>query len=164
MGPVSASRFLQRALNLSTDAALATDGIVGPASIRALEAFLKRRGAEGERRLLALLNAFQGARYADLAAGPLRQPRLYIRLARADHGRGGMTVLCFTAAKDARQPHWSGTAVCIGCRHEWKRSLQWAHTRALNVPPAPSRKASSNGRLAPLMAMQNFAAIADARR
>ncbi|MGJ3630203.1 putative peptidoglycan-binding domain-containing protein [Sphingomonas sp. MMS24-JH45] len=52
-----------------TDAALATDGIVGPASIRALEAFLKRRGAEGERRLLALLNAFQGARYADLAEG-----------------------------------------------------------------------------------------------
>ncbi|MGJ3625939.1 putative peptidoglycan-binding domain-containing protein [Sphingomonas sp. MMS24-JH45] len=46
------------------------DGRDRRASIhRALEAFLKRRGAEGERRLLALLNAFQGARYADLAEG-----------------------------------------------------------------------------------------------
>jgi len=67
MGPTVAGRFLQRALNLLTDAGLAVDGAVGPASIAALKAFLARRGKEGETRLLALLNAFQGTRYAELA-------------------------------------------------------------------------------------------------
>jgi len=69
MGPAVAGRFLQRALNLVTDAGLAVDGMIGPASVAALKAFLARRGKEGETRLLALLNAFQGARYADLAEG-----------------------------------------------------------------------------------------------
>jgi lysozyme family protein len=67
MGPAVAGRFLQRALNLLTDAGLVVDGNVGPATIAALKAFKAKRGAEGEKRLLALLNAFQGARYADLA-------------------------------------------------------------------------------------------------
>jgi len=69
MGPSVAGRFLQRALNLVTDAGLAVDGNVGPASVAALKAFLSRRGKEGETRLLALLNAFQGTRYAELAEG-----------------------------------------------------------------------------------------------
>jgi len=69
MGPAVAGRFLQRALNLVTDAGLAVDGIVGPASVAALKTFLAKRGKEGENRLLALLNAFQGTRYAELAEG-----------------------------------------------------------------------------------------------
>ncbi len=67
MGPAIAGRFLQRALNLVTDAGLVVDGNVGPASIAALKSFLAKRGKEGETRLLALLNAFQGTRYAELA-------------------------------------------------------------------------------------------------
>lgn len=69
MGPAVAGRFLQRALNLLTDGGLVVDGIVGPASIRRLTEFMQKRGLEGERRLLALLNAFQGTRYAELAEG-----------------------------------------------------------------------------------------------
>lgn len=69
MGPAVAGRFLQRALNLLTDQVLSVDGQVGPATLNALGLFLRRRGAEGERRLVALLNAFQGARYAELAEG-----------------------------------------------------------------------------------------------
>lgn len=69
MGPSVATRFLQRALNLLTSEALVQDGHIGPATLAALKDFLTRRGAEGERRLLALLNAFQGTRYAELAEG-----------------------------------------------------------------------------------------------
>jgi lysozyme family protein len=69
MGPAVAGRFLQRALNGLGDGALAMDGNVGPATIAALKAFLAKRGAEGERRLLALLNAQQGVRYLELAEG-----------------------------------------------------------------------------------------------
>lgn len=67
IGPAIASRFLQRALNLLTDAGLTVDGILGEKSLKALRGFLEKRGAEGEKRLLALLNAFQGTRYAELA-------------------------------------------------------------------------------------------------
>jgi len=28
-------------------------------------------------------------------------------------------VICFQAAKEERQPHWSGECVCLGCGHEW---------------------------------------------
>jgi lysozyme family protein len=69
MGPAVAGRMLQRALNLVTDAGLVVDGQIGEASLKALRSFLDKRGKEGERRLLALLNAFQGERYASLAEG-----------------------------------------------------------------------------------------------
>jgi lysozyme family protein len=67
MGPAVASRFLQRALNLLTDAHLTVDGEVGNRTVEALRSFLSKRGKEGERRLVKLLNAFQGTRYAELA-------------------------------------------------------------------------------------------------
>lgn len=67
MGPAIAARFLQRALNLLTEAGLTVDGILGEKSLKALRSFLDKRGPEGEKRLLALLNAFQGTRYAELA-------------------------------------------------------------------------------------------------
>lgn len=66
MGPEVAGRFLQRALNGLTDAPLLVDGRVGPATIAALKAFIAKRGVDGQRRLLALLNSLQGSRYLDL--------------------------------------------------------------------------------------------------
>lgn len=30
-----------------------------------------------------------------------------------------MTVISLAAAREERQPHWVGTAHCIGCHHEW---------------------------------------------
>lgn len=74
MGPKVAATFLQRALNgLNRQGAdyadIVADGTVGPATLTALKAFLARRGAEGEGRLLSLLNALQGERYLSLAEG-----------------------------------------------------------------------------------------------
>lgn len=69
MGPKVAAAFLQRALSLLTDAVLVQDGVIGLATLGALKDYLTRRGAEGEKRLVALLNAFQGERYASLAEG-----------------------------------------------------------------------------------------------
>ncbi|CAB4138739.1 zliS Lysozyme family protein [uncultured Caudovirales phage] len=72
MGPSVPSRWLQRSLNaLSRQgkdyATITVDGNIGPATIRALKAFLDKRGDTGEHRLLSLLNALQGARYMELA-------------------------------------------------------------------------------------------------
>lgn len=69
MGPTVAGRFLQRALNGLEDAGLLVDGDVGNKTVAALNLFLKKRGKEGETRLLALLNALQGTRYIELAEG-----------------------------------------------------------------------------------------------
>ncbi|RYF13326.1 MAG: hypothetical protein EOO77_15725, partial [Oxalobacteraceae bacterium] len=67
MGTGTAGGFLQRALNGLGETNLKVDGNVGPITVAALKAFLAKRGAEGERRLLALLNSLQGAKYLDLA-------------------------------------------------------------------------------------------------
>lgn len=74
MGPKVSATFLQRALNgLNQNgrdfADLIVDGDAGPATRRALDTFLKKRGQLGETRLLALLNALQGERYLSLAEG-----------------------------------------------------------------------------------------------
>jgi lysozyme family protein len=69
MGPTVAGRFLQRALNGLEQVGLLVDGDCGPKTIAALTTFKAHRGAEGERRLLALLNAQQGVRYLELAEG-----------------------------------------------------------------------------------------------
>lgn len=72
MGQGTASRFLQRSLNLFNRrgkdyADIAVDGKVGPATTKALESFLKVRGKQGERVLLVQMNCFQGTRLAELA-------------------------------------------------------------------------------------------------
>ena len=72
MGPASAAILLQRLLNAfnasgSKYADIFVDGVIGPASIAALTAFLKWRGAEGEAVMLKALNHIQGARYLDIA-------------------------------------------------------------------------------------------------
>lgn len=72
MGPATATKILQRSLNLLNRqqgdfADIAMDGMNGPGTLGALTKYLKVRGLEGERRLLKLLNALQGSRYADIA-------------------------------------------------------------------------------------------------
>ena len=43
------------------------DGDIGPATLRALDAFLRLRGKEGEIVLFRALNALQGTRYIELS-------------------------------------------------------------------------------------------------
>lgn len=74
MGPGVASLFLQQALNGLNNqgrdyADIKEDADIGDGSIRALKAFLAKRGAEGEGVLLKALNCLQGARYIELARG-----------------------------------------------------------------------------------------------
>ncbi|MGE4431900.1 MAG: glycoside hydrolase family 108 protein [Sphingobium sp.] len=74
MGPTVAAKFLQRALNGLNNqgkdfADLIVDGAAGQKTRDALTAFIRKRGGEGERRLLALLNALQGERYLSLCEG-----------------------------------------------------------------------------------------------
>ena len=74
MGQKVAAQFLQRALNGLNNQAkdfadLLVDGNAGQKTRDALGAFLKKRGAEGERQLLLLLNALQGERYLSLCEG-----------------------------------------------------------------------------------------------
>lgn len=74
MGPRQAALMLQRALNVLNNQGadypdLDVDGLLGPGTLRALKTFLSKRGAEGEKRLLALLNALQGERYVSLCEG-----------------------------------------------------------------------------------------------
>ena len=71
MGPQTAARFLQRALNVFNRqgrdfADIAVDGEAGTGTRAALSAFLARRGGEGEKVMLAALNAQQGERYLAL--------------------------------------------------------------------------------------------------
>lgn len=83
MGIGIAGRFLQTALNAlnrqGTDYPdLDVDGRIGPASIRALAAFLKVRGQAGRTVLLRALNSLQGARYLQIAANdPTQQAFLF---------------------------------------------------------------------------------------
>lgn len=72
MGPAVASLMLQKALNglnnrgqLYND--ILEDGDAGQATLNALRAYLRNRGAEGETVMLKALNCLQGARYIELA-------------------------------------------------------------------------------------------------
>lgn len=72
MGPRVPSLMLQKALNsLNSNGKhyndILEDGDVGTATLNALKAYLRKRGAEGEKVLLAALNCLQGARYIELA-------------------------------------------------------------------------------------------------
>lgn len=83
MGPPVAVRFLQRALNALNRngqdfADLASDGAIGPATLRALTAFFAVRGAKGEAVLLKAMQALRGERYIALAEGrPANEAFLY---------------------------------------------------------------------------------------
>lgn len=73
MGPEVAAKFLQRSLNALNNmgqhyADIRVDGSIGPASIKALNNLIQRRGYdETEDMLLKMLNCLQGARYIELA-------------------------------------------------------------------------------------------------
>lgn len=72
MGTGIAVRFLQRALNALNRqrrdfADIAVDGAIGPATLGALDGFLRVRGRAGEAVLLKAIDALQGARYVRLA-------------------------------------------------------------------------------------------------
>lgn len=72
MGPSTASKFLQRALNVFSDngtnwAKIGVDGQCGPATIDAIHSMQLMRGQEGMAVLAILLNCMQGSKYLDLA-------------------------------------------------------------------------------------------------
>ncbi len=71
LGPRRAGQHLQTALNAFNQqgalwADLQVDGDIGPATLRALFAYRQRRREDGDRVLVAALNALQGAFYLDL--------------------------------------------------------------------------------------------------
>lgn len=72
MGPGIASIFFQRWLNVFNMRGkhyvdLFVDGRIGNNTVKAFIAYLGRRGEEGERVMVAALNAVQGNRYLDIA-------------------------------------------------------------------------------------------------
>ena len=71
-GTSRAGRFLQRSLNVLNNRQayyndLVVDGKVGSVTLRALKAYLRVRGVEGENVLHSMLNSLQGAYYVTLA-------------------------------------------------------------------------------------------------
>jgi lysozyme family protein len=83
MGTGTATAFLQRALNaLNREAKdypdLAVDRRIGPATLAALDAFLKKRGKAAESVLLKAVEALQGAHYLNIAeARPSQEAFVY---------------------------------------------------------------------------------------
>lgn len=74
MGPGLPGPWLQRVLNVMNMRGkawpdLVVDGQIGPATLAALAAMLRQRGADGERVILRALNCLQGARYIEIAEG-----------------------------------------------------------------------------------------------
>ncbi|WP_230481967.1 glycoside hydrolase family 108 protein [Sphingomonas sp. Leaf21] len=72
MGTAVSAGFLQRALNALNRGErdypdLTPDGRIGPATLAALDAFLRHRGPAGEVVLLKAVEALQGERYLTLA-------------------------------------------------------------------------------------------------
>ena len=83
MGTGTAIGFLQRALNaLNREARdygdLTVDRRIGPATLLALNTFLRKRGEGGEEVLLKAVEALQGAHYVRLAeTRPSQEAFLY---------------------------------------------------------------------------------------
>lgn len=68
MGVNVPGHWLQRLLNALNDRTpeLKVDGKIGPATILALQAYLQRRGANGEKVMVRGLNCLQGVRYLEI--------------------------------------------------------------------------------------------------
>ncbi len=74
MGTGVASKFLQRALNVLNNGGtifpdIGMDGALGKMSLAALNAFITKRGMDGVKVLLAMLNGQQSVRYIEIAEG-----------------------------------------------------------------------------------------------
>lgn len=72
MGTGRASEFLQRSLNALNNqgklfADLVVDRDIGPATLKAMDAFITKRGKNGELVLFRAINSLQGAFYIELA-------------------------------------------------------------------------------------------------
>lgn len=72
MGTSQAGEFLQMSLNAFNRQAtdypdIEVDGEIGPATLAAFSAYMRRRAKDGETVLLRALNALQGAAYIELA-------------------------------------------------------------------------------------------------
>ncbi|KAF0812808.1 hypothetical protein IGB42_02651 [Andreprevotia sp. IGB-42] len=79
-GPATAATMLQRSLNALNQggadyADIAVDGEIGPATLRALSAYLNKRGQTGVTVMLRALNCLQGARYVELCEKKPSQER-----------------------------------------------------------------------------------------
>lgn len=83
MGTATATAFLQRALNALNRNGndfhdLAVDRVIGTRTLAALDAFLRKRGCQGETVLRKAIDALQGARYIKLAESrPANETFLY---------------------------------------------------------------------------------------
>jgi len=78
MGTGVASIFFQRWLNVFNlrgvyYADLIVDGRIGNATLQSFQAYLRKRGAEGERVMLAALNSLQAVRYLEIAGARASQ-------------------------------------------------------------------------------------------
>lgn len=72
MGQATAGKFLQRALNVLNNQGqhfqdVTVDGAIGAMTIAALKAFIEKRGQDGTKVLLRMLNAQQSVRYIEIA-------------------------------------------------------------------------------------------------
>lgn len=73
-GVAFAARSFQQALNAFNREQhdyedIAVDGLIGPATMRALRGLLARRGVEGEQVFVTALNVLQGAHYIQIVEG-----------------------------------------------------------------------------------------------
>lgn len=68
MGTRVASEFLQRSL-IVMGHSIAADGVIGRRTLDALEAYIDRRGHEGEMVMRAMCDHLQGAHYIEIAEG-----------------------------------------------------------------------------------------------
>lgn len=71
MGPAVPAKWLQQWLNVMNQrgklyADITADGKIGPATLNALRAYLRARGAEAEKVMIRALNCSQGERYRSL--------------------------------------------------------------------------------------------------
>lgn len=72
MGPATATKFLQRAINALQGSGLAVDGKMGPATRNAVAVYLASR-SNAQDILLKALNCLQGVRYIELVEGNATQ-------------------------------------------------------------------------------------------
>ncbi|MFZ7393648.1 glycoside hydrolase family 108 protein [Acinetobacter baumannii] len=82
-GPNFAKPLLQRALNLLNNQGkagwpdLKVDGVYGSATLGALKTYLSKRGKEGEKVLVRVLNIMQGQRYIEICERNPKQEQFF---------------------------------------------------------------------------------------
>jgi lysozyme family protein len=82
MGATTAATYFQQILNANNNrgalyADLKVDGFIGPATLRALDAYLRNRGKEGINRALCALLAEQGHHYLNLVQMRAKDEEFY---------------------------------------------------------------------------------------